>query len=153
MRLVIQRVSGAAVEVDGAEAAKIDGGLLVLVGVAKGDGEGDAEYLARKTAGLRIFTDEGGKMNLSAGQVTGEVLAVSQFTLLADTRKGNRPGFDNAAPPEEGASLYEHFCAALENLGVPVKKGVFGAHMHVSLVNDGPVTIIMDSRRTADKSG
>lgn len=147
MRLVIQRVSSAGVEVNGAQVAKIEKGFVVLVGVAKGDREEDCEYLARKTAGLRVFTDEGGKMNLSLDRVGGEVLAISQFTLLADTRKGNRPGFDDAAPPEEGARLYEHFCAALENLGVAVRKGVFGAHMHVSLINDGPVTIIMDSRR------
>lgn len=149
MRLVIQRVSGAAVEVDGSQVAAIAKGFVVLVGVAKGDVDEDAEYLARKTAGLRVFTDEGGKMNLSLDQVAGEILAISQFTLLADTRKGNRPGFDNAAPPEEGQRLYENFCQALEKLGVPVKKGVFGAHMHVSLVNDGPVTIVMDSKRAA----
>jgi D-tyrosyl-tRNA(Tyr) deacylase len=146
VRVVVQRVSAAAVEVDGAEIARIGRGLLVLVGVAKGDREEEAEYLARKTAALRIFEDGEGKMNLSVRQVGGEVLSVSQFTLLADTRKGNRPGFDNAAPPAEGERLYEHFCAALGGEGVPVRKGVFGAHMHVSLVNDGPVTIILDSK-------
>ncbi len=149
MRLVVQRSSGAAVEVGGEKVAEIPRGFLVLVGVAKGDRDEDAEYLARKTAALRIFEDAEGRMNLSVRQVGGEVLAVSQFTLLADTRKGNRPGFDNAAPPAEGERLYEHFCAALEGEGVQVQKGVFGAHMHVSLVNDGPVTIILDSKPKA----
>jgi D-tyrosyl-tRNA(Tyr) deacylase len=146
VRLVIQRVSGASVEVDGAVVGEIGLGFLVLVGVAEGDSEADAEYLAKKTAALRIFKDGDGKMNLALGEVGGAVLAVSQFTLLADTRKGNRPSFVAAAAPEEGERLYEHYARALESRGIGVERGVFGAHMRVSLVNDGPVTIMMDSR-------
>jgi len=125
--------------------SEIGPGLLVLVGVERGDGEDDADYLAHKVAGMRIFEDDRGRMNLSLGRVGGEVLAVSQFTLCADTRKGHRPSFTHAAPPEEGERLYEYFTAALEKKGVTVKRGVFAAHMHVSLINDGPVTIIVDS--------
>ncbi len=146
MKAVIQRVSQASVEVCGSAVARIEKGFLVLVGVAKGDAESDARFLARKTAALRVFEDADGRMNLSLAQVGGQVLAVSQFTLLADTKKGNRPGFDAAAPPEEAQRLYEHFANALEGRGVRVERGVFGAHMHVSLINDGPVTIMIDSR-------
>jgi D-tyrosyl-tRNA(Tyr) deacylase len=123
----------------------VGAGFLVLVGVEAGDSESDASYLARKIAALRIFSDSAGKMNLSLAQVAGEVLAVSQFTLCADTSRGNRPGFERAAPPAEGERLFGAFVAALARHGVPVKTGVFGAHMKVSLVNDGPVTIILDS--------
>lgn len=147
MKLVIQRVSQSALEVDGHNIAHIGSGLVVLVGVEKGDTPAEAEFLARKVAALRIFGDGAGKMNLSVLQTGGEVLAVSQFTLCADTSRGNRPGFSRAAPPEEAENLYEHFAAALEDLTVTVKRGVFGAHMHVSLVNDGPVTIVLDSNR------
>ncbi len=146
MKAVIQRVSQASVEVCGNAIARIEKGFLVLVGVANGDSESDAEYLARKTAALRIFEDADGRMNLSLAAVGGQVLAVSQFTLLADTKKGNRPGFAAAAPPEEAQQLYEHFASALEGCGVRVERGVFGAHMHVSLINEGPVTIMIDSR-------
>jgi len=145
LKAVIQRVSSASVEVDGAAVSAIDKGFLVLLGVEAGDTDEDAAYLARKVATLRIFNDDAGKMNLSLGQVGGECLAVSQFTLAADTSRGNRPGFDRAAPPAEGQRLYEVFAQALAAQSVPVKKGVFRAHMKVSLVNDGPVTIIIDS--------
>ncbi len=145
MKSIIQRVSSASVSVDDADVASIDAGFLVLLGVAKGDTEADADYLARKISALRVFSDNSGKMNLSVAEVGGSVLAVSQFTLCADTRKGNRPGFDRAAPPDEGRRLFEYFVRRLESHGGVVKTGVFGAHMHVSLVNDGPVTIIIDS--------
>jgi D-aminoacyl-tRNA deacylase len=145
MKAVIQSVSEASVEVDGAVAGAIGKGLLVLLGVEKGDGEADASYLARKISTLRIFSDDAGKMNLALGDVGGQVLVVSQFTLAADTRKGNRPAFDRAAPPEEGQRLYGAFVSNLAAAGVNVATGVFGAHMKVCLVNDGPVTIILDS--------
>jgi len=149
MKAVIQRVAQAAVAVDGSVVSRIDAGFLVLVGVERGDSEADAEYLARKISALRIFPDTAGKMNLSLADVSGEVLAVSQFTLCADTRKGNRPGFDRAAPPDEGKRLYGAFVSALQRRGVVVKTGVFGAHMEVSLTNVGPVTIIVDSAGNA----
>ena len=151
MKAVIQRVSSAEVRAEDRVAGAIGKGFLVLVGVEQGDAEGDALYLARKVAGLRIFEDGDGKMNLSLSQVGGAVLAVSQFTLCADTRKGNRPGFDRAAPPEEGKRLYEVFVAAMRESGIPVETGVFGAHMEVTLTNDGPVTILMDSAEGAQK--
>lgn len=141
----MQRVSRASVGVDSQTVGEIGSGLLVLVGVARGDSEADALYLARKVAALRIFQDDAGKMNLSVVEVAGAVLAVSQFTLCADTRKGNRPSFTSAAPPDEAAQLYEAFARRLETFNVPVRRGVFGAHMHVELLNDGPVTIIIDS--------
>jgi len=149
MKAVIQRVAQAAVAVDGSVVSRIDAGFLVLVGVERGDSEADAEYLARKISALRIFPDTAGKMNLSLADVSGEVLAVSQFTLCADTRKGNRPGFDRAAPPDEGKRLYGAFVSALQRRGVAAKTGVFGAHMEVSLTNVGPVTIIVDSAGNA----
>jgi D-tyrosyl-tRNA(Tyr) deacylase len=126
---------------------RIERGLLVLVGVAKGDGDDDARILADKVAGLRVFEDAAGKMNLAVGEVGGGVLAVSQFTLLGDARKGNRPGFTDAAPPEEANRLYERFCALVAAKGLPVGKGVFRAEMQVELVNDGPVTILLDTRK------
>jgi len=149
MKAVIQRVAQAAVAVDGSVVSRIDAGFLVLVGVERGDSEADAEYLARKISALRIFPDTAGKMKVSLADVSGEVLAVSQFTLCADTRKGNRPGFDRAAPPDEGKRLYGAFVSALQRRGVVVKTGVFGAHMEVSLTNVGPVTIIVDSAGNA----
>ena len=145
MRIVLQRVSEASVTVDERLVSQIGAGLLVLVGVEEGDGEQDALYLADKTAKLRVFSDENGKMNLSVRQVGGEVLAVSQFTLLGDARGQNRPSFVRAAAPEEAKKLYHRYCARLSDSGVPVKLGVFGAHMRVRLLNDGPVTILMDS--------
>jgi D-tyrosyl-tRNA(Tyr) deacylase len=144
MRAVIQRVSEASVTVEGQVTGAIGRGLLVLLGVGHADTEATAEALAAKIAKLRIFADAEGKMNLSVQDVQGSVLAVSQFTLLADTRKGNRPSFTDAAPPEKGNALYEAFCTALAGQGVPVQQGVFGAHMDVRLVNDGPVTIVLD---------
>jgi D-tyrosyl-tRNA(Tyr) deacylase len=144
MRAVVQRVSEAGVTVEGRVAGAIGKGLLVLVGIGHADTEETARTLAAKIARLRIFQDAEGKMNLSVQDVGGGVLAVSQFTLLADARKGNRPSFTDAAPPEAANRLYEAFCAALADLGLPVARGIFGAHMDVRLTNDGPVTIILD---------
>jgi D-tyrosyl-tRNA(Tyr) deacylase len=144
MRAVVQRVSEAGVTVEGRLAGAIGKGLLVLVGIGHADTEETARALAAKIARLRIFQDSEGKMNLSVQDVGGGVLAVSQFTLLADTRKGNRPSFTDAAPPEAANRLYEAFCAALADLGLPVARGIFGAHMDVRLTNDGPVTIVME---------
>ena len=147
MRLVIQRVTRAAVAVDGDIVGEIDKGLMVLVGVECGDTVADVRRLAAKTVALRIFDDERGVMNLSVKDVGGDVLAVSQFTLLASTAKGNRPSYVRAAGHELAVPLYELYCTLVqEALGRQVKKGVFGADMKVSLVNDGPVTIFMDSR-------
>jgi D-tyrosyl-tRNA(Tyr) deacylase len=144
MRAVIQRVSEASVTVGGEVTGAIGKGLLVLLGVGQGDTEEAARALAGKIARLRIFQDAGGKMNLSVQDVGGEVLAVSQFTLLADTRKGNRPSFAGAAAPEAARAVYDAFCDAVAGLGVPVARGVFGAHMDVRLANDGPVTIVLE---------
>ncbi|RUL87585.1 D-aminoacyl-tRNA deacylase [Tautonia sociabilis] len=147
MRAVLQRVSRASVEVDGQTVGRIDRGWLVLLGVAKGDAEADADWLAKKVAGLRAFEDEAGKMNLAVGEVGGGVLVVSQFTLLGDCRKGRRPGFDAAADPAEAERLYGDFCRRLASLGLPTASGVFRATMQVELVNDGPVTLLLDSRK------
>ena len=147
MRLVIQRVTEASVEVEGKRISEIGKGLQILVGVEKEDTEKDAEWLASKAANLRIFDDKEGVMNLSLIDIEGDALAVSQFTLTASTRKGNRPSYIRAAGHELAVPLYEEFCKLLSNLiGREVKKGIFGADMKVSLVNDGPVTIIIDSR-------
>lgn len=147
MRIVIQRVSSASVCVDGSVVSKIGRGLMILVGVENGDTEEDAAWLASKAARLRIFDDADGVMNLSVTDVGGELLAVSQFTLTASTRKGNRPSYIRAAGHETAVPLYERFCQLLEQeSGAQVRKGVFGADMQVELVNDGPVTIIIDSR-------
>jgi D-tyrosyl-tRNA(Tyr) deacylase len=145
MRAVVQRVTRAKVEVDGTVTGEIGAGLLVLLGVAKPDTPADAEFLADKIAGLRIFSDEAGKMNRSLLEAGGSLLVVSQFTLYGDTRKGRRPSFDLAAPAEQARALYEHFVAAARRGGVPVETGVFQARMAVSLVNDGPVTLIVES--------
>ena len=145
MRIVLQRVKNASVTVSGERISEIGEGLLLLVGVAKDDGEGEASWLAEKVAGLRIFNDEDGKMNLGIRDVGGEILAVSQFTLLADTRKGKRPSFIKAALPEEAEPLFDYFCERLRAAGIAsVKTGSFGAMMDVALVNDGPVTIILE---------
>jgi D-tyrosyl-tRNA(Tyr) deacylase len=145
VRIVLQRVKDASVTVGGERISEIGAGLLLLVGVAQGDGEAAADWLAEKVAGLRIFNDEEGKMNLNLKDVGGEVLAVSQFTLLADTRKGKRPSFVRAAPPEEAERLFDYFCERLRDAGVgPVRTGSFGAMMDVALVNDGPVTIVLE---------
>ncbi len=145
MRAVIQRVTSAAVRVDGHVVGEIEHGFLVLLGIAHADGDEEALYLARKIAGLRVFEDNDGKMNLALGDVGGSVLAVSQFTLYGDVRKGRRPSFVDAARPEHAEPLYQRFCRMLAAEGVAVQQGVFQAHMEVSLVNDGPVTIWMDT--------
>ncbi|MEN2982914.1 MAG: D-aminoacyl-tRNA deacylase [Thermus sp.] len=145
MRAVVQRVAQAAVEVEGEVVGRIGLGLLVLLGVGQRDALEDALYLARKITALRIFPDAEGKMNLSLKEVGGEVLLVSQFTLYADTRKGNRPSFVKAAPPDLGRRLYEAAVEAFLAEGVHVETGVYGAHMRVHLVNDGPVTLFLDS--------
>lgn len=147
MRLVIQRVIRASVEIEGNLVSQTGKGLLILVGVAKGDTSADAEWLAAKTANMRIFPDNEGVMNRSLIEVNGEALAVSQFTLNASTKKGNRPSYINAAGHDLAIPLYNLYCELLGNhIGKEVRKGVFGADMQVSLVNDGPVTIIIDSR-------
>ncbi len=146
MRAVIQRVSSAQVDIDGQTVGKIDKGFLVLLGVGSGDGEKQAGVLASKIAGLRVFTDENDKMNLSLESVGGSVLVISNFTLYGDCSHGKRPSFFEAARPETAQPLYEYFCAELLKNGVKaVEKGVFGADMKVSLVNDGPVTLILDT--------
>lgn len=147
MKAVIQRVTRASVEVDGRIVGRIGAGLLVLLGVAKGAEERDLLYLVEKLHTLRIFADDQGKMNRSLVEVGGEVLLVSQFTLLGDTTKGRRPGFDRAAAPDEARIWYEEAVTRLRAVGVKVETGVFGAHMQVELLNDGPVTFLLDSRR------
>lgn len=150
MRAVLQRVTHASVKVDGQVVGEIAGGLLILLGVAKGDGEADVRFMLEKIPDLRIFSDQHGKMNRSVAELVGEgggaVLVVSQFTLLGDTGKGRRPGFDQAAPPDVARTLYGQVVAGLKQRGLAVETGLFGAHMTVSLDNDGPVTIILDSR-------
>jgi len=145
MRLVLQRVSWARVKVSGDIVGEIENGLLALIGVAQGDTEQDADYLANKTAYLRIFEDDAGKMNLSIKDVGGSMLVVSQFTLHADTRKGRRPAFVNAMEPGEAERLCKRFASQVEAEKVPVQSGLFGAKMAVELCNQGPVTIIIDS--------
>ncbi|MEX2219147.1 MAG: D-aminoacyl-tRNA deacylase [Phycisphaerales bacterium] len=146
MRAVVQRVSRAAVEVGGREAAAIGRGLLALVGIEEGDTEADAAWLAQKLAHLRIFEDDGGKMNLSVKDVAGSLLLVPNFTVAGNARKGRRPGFDRAMRPELAEPLFARLVAGAQSHGPPVRTGVFRAHMLVSLVNDGPVTIWLDSR-------
>ena len=147
MRAVVQRVSRAQVTVSGEITGKIDRGLLVLLGVSATDTKADADYLAEKLAGLRIFEDEGGKMNLAVGDVGGAVLVVSQFTLYGDVRRGKRPSFDAAARPEQARQLYEHFVARIRATGLRCETGRFQEMMQVELVNDGPVTILLDSSK------
>jgi D-tyrosyl-tRNA(Tyr) deacylase len=144
VRAIVQRVSGAKVKVEGRITGRIERGFVVLLGVARGDTAKDAEFIADRVIGLRVFADPAGKMNLALPAVNGELL-VSQFTLHADTRQ-RRPSFLEAAPPEEARPLYEHFLSLARGRGVKVEAGEFGAHMDVNLVNDGPVTIILDSR-------
>jgi D-aminoacyl-tRNA deacylase len=144
MRAVCQRVGSARVSVDGVVHAEIGRGLLVLLGVARSDGPDDASRLAVKTARLRVFEDEQGRFDRSVLDVGGEVLVVSQFTLIADTRKGNRPSFAEAAPSEQAEPVYEAFCDALRDEGLSVATGVFGARMTVEIANDGPVTIVLE---------
>jgi D-tyrosyl-tRNA(Tyr) deacylase len=149
MKIVLQRVKEARVDVDGKTVGRIGKGVCLLVGVEKGDGEPDAEFLARKTVELRIFPDAEGKMNLSLGETGGEVLAVSQFTLAASVRKGRRPSFDGAEEPGRASELFRYFVGAIEALGIAVETGVFQALMEVHILNDGPVTFLLDSRKTA----
>lgn len=147
MRAVLQRVARASVEVEGTIVGQIERGWLVLLGVAKGDADEDADRLAEKVVNLRAFEDDAGKMNRDVREAGGGVLVVSQFTLLGDCRKGRRPGFDAAAEPAEAERLYERFAGAIAGAGLPVATGVFRAHMKVELVNDGPVTFLLDSRK------
>jgi len=147
MRAVVQRVSQARVRVGGDTVGEIGAGLVALVGVGLDDGPADVAYLAGKLRDLRIFEDDQGKMNRSAVDVGGALLVVSQFTLFGDVRKGRRPSFDAAAPPQLGRQLYEDLLRVLREQGLRVEAGVFQAHMHVELTNDGPVTILLDSRR------
>src|SRR5262245_25788444 len=145
MRAVVQRVSRARVVVDSTEAGAIDAGLLVFVGVANEDGPGDVEYIATKIRDLRVFPDQAGRMNRSVVETGGAVLVVSQFTIVGDCRKGRRPSFDGAAPPVFAEALYRDVVRALAAAGLQVATGVFQAHMEVELVNDGPVTLLLDS--------
>ena len=147
MRAVVERVSRAEVRVDSAAVGAIGKGLLVLLGVGQDDGDADASYLADKTAGLRIFQDDEGKMNLSVEDIGGSVLVVSQFTLFGDCRKGRRPSFAAAAPPGEADALYQHYVSLLRERGLTVETGEFQAMMKVDSVNDGPVTILLDSKK------
>jgi D-aminoacyl-tRNA deacylase len=148
MRAVVQRVSRVHVAVDGEIVGKIDRGLLVLLGVTHADAEADADYLADKIAGLRVFEDEHEKMNLDAASIGGAILVVSQFTLYGDVRRGKRPSFDAAAPPERARQLYEYFVDRIRAAGLPCQTGRFQEMMQVELVNDGPVTILLDSTKT-----
>ena len=145
MRAVVQRVARARVTVDSHPVGAIGGGLLVLLGVTRGDGQAQAAWLARKVANLRVFPDERGLMNRSVKDAGGAVLVVSQFTLYGDCRRGNRPSFAAAAPPDLAEPLYEHFCELVAQQGLSVARGVFGAMMDVELVNSGPVTLVLDS--------
>lgn len=145
MKIVLQRVKNASVSVAGEQISEIGSGLLLLVGIARGDGEAKVDWLAEKVTGLRVFADAEGRMNLDVRGSGGEILAVSQFTLLANTRKGKRPSFVDAAPPEEAERLFDYFCQQLREAGVAsVETGSFGAMMEVTLVNDGPVTIVLE---------
>jgi D-aminoacyl-tRNA deacylase len=144
---VIQRVKRASVSVDGSIISSINKGLLVLAGIEKGDTSADLEYSAKKITELRIFEDDAGKMNLSVADINGEILAVSQFTLLGNVHKGRRPGFDNAMPPEIAKTAFDDFVNLISKTGLTVKTGSFGDHMEVSLLNDGPVTFVIDSRK------
>ena len=152
MKALLQRVTQASVSVGGAVVGRIGPGLLVLLGIAAGDTEKDAEYLAQKTVNLRIFSDEEGKFNLSALEIKGELLVVSQFTLLADTRKGRRPSFVNAAPPDHARELCDYFVEQARAAGLKVATGRFQEHMLVEIDNDGPVTILLDSREKFESS-
>jgi D-aminoacyl-tRNA deacylase len=146
MKAVLQRVSSASVVVEEQQVGAIEHGFMILLGVEQGDTEEDSVYLAQKTAELRVFADQDGKMNLSIKDVNGSVLVVSQFTLIADWRKGRRPGFTRAAAPGEGERLYLHFAECLRKQGISVQLGVFGADMKVALVNDGPVTLLLENQ-------
>lgn len=146
MKIVLQRVSEASVKVDGKIVGEISQGLLLLIGVHQDDDESDADWLVQKILNLRIFSDEAGKMNLSVKDISAEILCVSQVTLLADYKKGNRPSFISAARPEKAVPLFEYFKSELSKSGLKIQSGIFGADMKVSLTNDGPVTIVMESK-------
>jgi len=150
MKALLQRVNKASVSADGGVVGVIDRGLVILLGIAKDDGEADVQYLAGKVTNLRIFSDEEGRFNLSAIDIGGELLVVSQFTLLADTRKGRRPSFTDAAPPRQAEELFKLFVELLKSTGLRVETGLFGEHMHVEIHNDGPVTIMLDSKAKLD---
>ena len=147
MRAVVQRVSSAEVRVDDKMVGRVGKGLLVYLGVGKEDTVSDIEYMAEKVSGLRIFEDENGKMNLSVKDIEGEILAISQFTLYGDVRKGKRPSFSDSAAPDKGEELYNQFISRIQGIGIRIDKGIFGAHMMVDYVNDGPVTILLDSKK------
>ena len=147
MRAVVQRVTRAKVTVDNHPVGQIEAGMLVYLGVAQGDGDVDVAYMVDKLSHLRIFGDEAGKMNLSVQDIKGQILLVSQFTLCGDCRKGRRPGFDLAAPPDVADALYETVVSGLRSVDIPVETGKFQAHMHVACENDGPVTFLLDSRK------
>lgn len=147
MRAVIQRVSRAEVAVDGKTIGKIGAGLLVFLGAGDGDGDADVKYIADKTVGLRIFSDENGKMNLSVKDIGGEILVISQFTLYGDCRKGRRPSFTSAMEPTAAEKMYEEFINRIESEGIKTEHGSFGADMKVELLNDGPVTMLLDSSK------
>ncbi len=148
MRAIVERVNSAQVTVDAKAVGAIQAGLLVYLGVAADDGDEDVRYMVDKIPHLRIFTDPDGKMNLSVKDIGGRLLVISAFALQADARKGRRPSFDAAAPPEKANALYEQLCRELTAAGLVVEKGVFRAHMHVSCLNDGPICILLDSKRT-----
>ena len=148
MRAVVQRVASASVSVEGREVAVIKHGLLALVGIHEDDDEGDLAYIRGKILGLRIFNDENGVMNRSVADVEGEILLVSQFTLYGDVRKGRRPSYSNAMNPDRATAFFEHFVSCVRSEYPMVKQGIFGAHMEISLINSGPVTILLDSTRT-----
>lgn len=152
MKAVLQRVTRASVEVEGQTIGRIGQGLLVLLGIAKGDDAGDVRYVAEKLRTLRIFADDDGKMNRSLADVHGAVLLVSQFTLLGDTSKGRRPSFDHAAAPDQAKHLYQELAEVLRGAGLTVEMGWFGAYMQVELLNDGPVTLLLDSRREPSRA-
>ncbi len=147
MRAVVQRVHRASVEVEGVTVGEIGPGLTVFIGIGREDNQSDADYMASKVTGLRIFEDEGGLMNLSVQDIGGSVLSISQFTLYGDCRKGRRPGFSTAAPPEEAEKLYDYFCERLSLEGLIVATGRFQAEMRILVDNDGPVTMLLDSKR------
>ncbi len=147
MRAVVQRVSSAEVRVDDKMVGRVGKGLLVYLGVGKEDTVSDIEFMAEKVSGLRIFEDENGKMNLSVKDIDGEILAISQFTLYGDVRKGKRPSFSDSAAPDKGEELYNQFISRIQGIGIRIDKGIFGAHMMVDYVNDGPVTILLDSKK------